>query len=131
LGFGGNDLENDEQKELAIKLKVVQSKIKSVGAGVGRIHSSHLSELGDEAPELIVVRSEEHKKVVKLVSDRLAPDDGIVLREDDIEDLKVGEGDMVTIEPYSSISDDVKELWKKMKDKFKKKDEEEEEEESS
>jgi hypothetical protein len=38
---------------------------------------------------------------------------------------------MVTIEPYSSISDDVKELWKKMKDKFKKKDEEEEEEESS
>jgi 4-hydroxy-3-methylbut-2-enyl diphosphate reductase IspH len=114
---------------MAIELKVVQSKIKSVGAGVARINSEHLSELGEEIPELIVVKSEKHKKVVKLVSDRLAPKENVVLREDDIEDLKVEEGDTITILPYSTLSEDMKDLWKRMKDKFKKDEEEEEEEE--
>jgi hypothetical protein len=45
-----------------------------------------------------------------------------------MEDLMVAEGDTVDLLPYSTLKEDMKEVWKKLKDRFKKDEEQEEEE---
>ena len=119
--------ENDSE-EHQVTLKVMGSSIGSVDSGVARINSSHLSSFGEEVPKMVTVSSGKKKKVVNLVSDRLAKKGRVILREQDMKDLKVSEGDEITISPYTSLSEDMKVSWNKFKDKLKKHKEEDEEE---
>jgi 4-hydroxy-3-methylbut-2-enyl diphosphate reductase IspH len=79
---------------------------------------------------MIVVKAEEHKKVLKLVSDRFAEKGKIVLREDDMESLDLEAGDEVDIIPYTTMRSEIKEKWESFKERFKKEEDEEKEEDS-
>mgnify|MGYP005872175049 CR=1 FL=1 len=71
-------------EEHILKLKVKTSAVSSGESGVARMHSSHLDCFDDEVEhEMVVLKSEENTKVVKLVSDKLAPINTITLREGD------------------------------------------------
>jgi hypothetical protein len=117
----------EDNEEVKLSLKASQSSIESVGSGIARMNSEHLEAFGDEIPELVVIRSEEHKKVIKLVSDKLAPKNVIVLRKDDMKELKIEEDGIIDVLPYEKLTDDFKKRWKGFKDRFKKDDEEKEE----
>ena len=119
-----NECESEEHK---VTLKVAKSSIGSVDSGVARMNSSLLSCFGDDHPEMVTVSFGKKTKVLHLVSDRLAKKDRLVLREGDMKDLKVSDGDEVIIEPYTTLSEDMKASWKKFKDRLKKKNEEDEE----
>ncbi|MEA3559226.1 MAG: hypothetical protein U9R75_08245 [Candidatus Thermoplasmatota archaeon] len=121
-------MEKNEEEGLAITLKVKQSKISSVGSGVARMHSSHLDCFEETDHDMVVIKKEGRSIVVKLVSDRLAQQNVLIMREGDMEDLKVKEGDEVTIEPYHKITKEIKERWDKFISRFKKNEEEENEE---
>ncbi len=106
-------------------MKVKKSAISSVGSGVARMHSSHLDVFDEEKEhEMISISSAERSIVAKLVSDRLAPRDVIILREGDMDELKIEEGDEVTIEPYQKMTDEIKGKWNKFVSRFKKEEEE-------
>lgn len=119
-----NETGSDETRYLT--LKVIKSAIDSVDSGVARIHTSHLGIFENNDIHLVEIKSEKKQKVVRLVSDRFAKKDHVVLREGDMEDLEVEEGDEVGIHPYKNLSEDVKENWRKLKDRFRSKKEEEE-----
>jgi hypothetical protein len=118
----------EEQNVETLRLKASISSIGSVGSGIARMNSKHLEAFGEEVPELIVVRTDEHKKVIKLVSDKLAPKGRIVLRKDDMEELEIDEDSEVDIAPYTKLSDDLRKTWSEFKERFRKDEEEEEEE---
>lgn len=127
----GKSVEKSENvEEDALTLKVAKSSIKSVGSGIARMNEKHLKEFDGDIPEMIVVKAEEHKKVLKLVSDRFADKGKIVLREDDMEDLDLDAGDEVDIMPYVTLKSEIKEKWDSFKERFKKEEEEEEEEDA-
>ncbi|MBN1539545.1 MAG: hypothetical protein JW939_05320 [Candidatus Thermoplasmatota archaeon] len=119
-----NETDSDETQHLT--LKVVKSAIGSVDSGVARIHASHLDSFENDDMELVELRAGKKQKVVRLVSDRFAKKDHVVLREGDMEDLEVEEEDEVELYPYKKLSEDLKENWQKLRDRFRKKDEEEE-----
>ncbi|MGA1822423.1 MAG: hypothetical protein ACMUIG_07845 [Thermoplasmatota archaeon] len=117
---------NDEEDLESISLKVVSSSIESVDSGIARIHSSYLDDIDLGENNLVTLRSEDRSVTAKLVSDKLADKGAVVLREGDMKRLQVDDGDMIDMEPYSSVKDDVKVLWEKFKDKFRKGSETEE-----
>ncbi len=122
-------MENEcDSEEHQVTLKVISSSIDSVDSGVARINSSHLSCFGEEVPKMVTISSGKKKNVVNLVSDNLAKKGRVILREQDMKDLKVNEGDEITISPYTTLSEDMKVSWNKFKDKLKKHKEEDEEE---
>jgi hypothetical protein len=109
-----------EEEEIQVSLPVRQSSISSVESGIARIHESHMDMFeGDEHP-MGVISHEKNSIVVKIVGDRLAPEGFITLRSKDMDDLEVDEGEEVTIEPYSKMTDELKASWKKFKSRFKK-----------
>ena len=110
-------------------LKVQKSAITSIDSGVARINSGHLDVFEKDEIEMIELRAGKKHKVVKLVSDRLADKDHVVLREGDMEDLEIEDGDEVELHPYHTFSEDLKESWQKFKEKFRRHKEEDEEEE--
>jgi hypothetical protein len=118
------DKENDE--EVVIKLPVHKSAISSVDKGIARLHSSHMDMFEEDEDHMVTVTNEKKKIVVKLVSDRFARKDMIIMRSGDMEDLDVKEGDIVNIEPYHKMTDELKESWSKFVKKFKRGREEEE-----
>jgi hypothetical protein len=118
--------ENDDDDDVILKLPVRKSMISSVEGGIARLHSSHMDVFEDENEEhMVVLRHEKKNIVVRIVSDRLAPKDTITLRSGDMDDLDVKEGDMIEIEPYHKLTDELKETWNKFISRFKRKDEEE------
>jgi hypothetical protein len=120
--------EKNNEEEHFVKLNVAKSAITSMESGIARIHDSHLKGFEEGEIDLVEIRAGKKKKVVKLVSDRLARKNLIVLRDGDIEALKVREGDEVEIHPYHTMSDDLKGSWKRFRERFKRKDDEAEEE---
>lgn len=112
---------------MSISLPVRKSAISSIESGLVRINISHMEMYeGNEHP--IAVLSREKKRiVVKIVSDRLAPEGYITLRAKDMEHLDVKEGEEVVLQPYSDLTSDLKSSWQKFIKRFKKSDEEEEE----
>lgn len=121
------DNENEEM-EFAIKIKAKKSQISSVDSGIARIHESYVMDIEDEELKTVMLRNEDNKVAVKLVSDSRAPKNHIILREGDMEDLEVEDGDEIMITPYTNLGDDIKGQWNKLKEKIKKSKEEEEEE---
>jgi hypothetical protein len=119
--------EDEANEEEGITFKVKKSKIGSVDSGIARIHSSYLEDIELSDEHLVSIKSEEGGITAKLVSDRLAEKGFIVLRSADIDDLKVDEGSEVTLEPYVTVKDEMKDLWEKFKARFKSDDDEEEE----
>jgi len=111
--------EDCKEDEFEIELKVKKSAIRSVEGGIARINSKYLKDCEEEL-RMVVVATEKKNKVLKLVDDRLAPDGTIVLREGDMDDLKLEEGDMVRITPYKKLGAEIKGSWKKLKSRFKK-----------
>ncbi|MBN1390188.1 MAG: hypothetical protein JXA22_06060 [Candidatus Thermoplasmatota archaeon] len=111
-----------------VVLKVHKSAISSIGSGVARINQSYLDCFEDHKIEMVELRAGKKHKVVKLVSDRFAKKGHVVLREGDMEDLEVKEGDEIELHPYKKLSQDMKENWQKFKDRFHRKPEEDEEE---
>ena len=109
-------------------LKVQKSAVSSIDSGVARIHSSHLDCFEEDEIEMVKVRAGDEHKVVKLVSDKLAKKGHVILREGDMEDLEVEDGDEVELHPYQKLSEELKEGWQKFREKFRRhKDDEEEE----
>jgi hypothetical protein len=119
------NIENQDEEHFAT-LKVQKSAVGSVDSGVARIHKSHLDCFEQDEIEMVELRAGKKHKVVKLVSDRLATKNRVILREGDMEDLEVDEGDEVELHPYHKLSEDLKESWKKFRNKFRHKEEEEE-----
>jgi hypothetical protein len=117
--------DNDEES-MKISLPVRKSAVSSVESGLARINKSHMDMFGEEEHPMAVLSNEKKKVVVKIVADRLAPDNYITLRSKDMEHLDVEEGDMVVLEPYSKLTSELKSSWKKFMGRFKKKEEEEE-----
>jgi len=120
-------LEPEKAEDVIISLPVKKSRIASVDGGIARLHSSHMDMFEEDESNMVVVRYGKKDKVVRLVSDRFAPRNVIILRPGDMEDLDVNEGEMVDIEPYHKLKDELKETWHKFASRFKKKDEDEEE----
>jgi hypothetical protein len=116
---------NEEEERESISLKVVSSSIESVDSGIARIHSTYLDEIDLGEKNLVTLRSENGIVTAKLVSDKLATKGAVVLREGDMKRLQVEEGDMIEMEPYSSVKDDIKDLWVKFKNRFKEETDEE------
>jgi len=121
-------LEHEKDEDVIISLPVKKSRISSVDGGIARLHSSHMEMFEEDESHMVVVRYGKKDKVVHLVSDRFAEKNVIILRPGDMEDLEVDEGDMVDIEPYHKLKDELKETWQKFASRFKRKDEDEEEE---
>jgi hypothetical protein len=119
-------LAKDNDEDVVLRLPVRKSRISSVEGGIARIHSSHMDIFEEEEEHRVVLKHEKKDIVVILVSDRLAPKDTITLRGGDMEDLEIEEGDLVEIEPYHKLTDELKETWDKFISRFKRKDEEEE-----
>jgi hypothetical protein len=119
-------LTDREEESMSISLPVRKSAISSVESGLARINISHMDMFGDLEHPMAVLTNEKKRVVVKIVADRLAPANCITLRARDMDDLEVEEGDQVTLEPYSKLTSELKESWKKFIKRFKKKDEEEE-----
>ncbi|MFW3146450.1 MAG: hypothetical protein ACMUIE_06530 [Thermoplasmatota archaeon] len=120
--------EEQKEEEHIVTLKVAESAIRSMDSGIARIHESYLKDIEEGEIDLVELRAGKKKKVVKLVADRLAKKNVVVLREGDMEDLKVKEGDEVEIHPYHSLKDDMKASWKRFKERLGGKHAEEEEE---
>lgn len=78
----------------------------------------------EEESPMAVISNEKKKVVVKIVSDRLAPINFITLREKDINDLDISEGEEVDIEPYHKLTEDLKVRWQSFKARFKKDEDE-------
>lgn len=117
---------DDIDEDVVLRLPVRKSKISSVEGGIARVHSSHMDIFEDDEEHRVVLKHGKKDIVVILVSDRLAPKDSITLRSGDMEDLDIDEGEMIDIEPYHKLTDELKETWNKFIAKFKRKDEEEE-----
>jgi hypothetical protein len=111
----------------SISLKVAMSKIGAVDHGIARINSKYLkdADLGDK--NLVTLRSEDSSVTVRLVSDEIANEGVVSLREGDMEKLDVKEGDNIQMEPYTTVLEDTKEMWGRIKERFKKEEKEEEE----
>jgi hypothetical protein len=118
-------LDKEKDEEVVIELPVHKSAISSVDKGIARLHSSHMDMFEEDEDHMVLISNEKKKIVVKLVSDRFARKDMIILRSGDMEDLDVREGDMVSIEPYHKMTDELKESWRKFVKKFKRGSEEE------
>jgi hypothetical protein len=119
--------EQKDESEHFVTLKVQKSAIGSIDSGIARINSTYLKSFEKEEIGMVELRAGKKKKVVRLSSDRLVPRGKVVLREGDIEDLEVDEGDEIEIHPYHKLTDDLKEKWEKFKNRLKKKKDEEEE----
>ncbi|MGA1848642.1 MAG: hypothetical protein ACMUHB_04800 [Thermoplasmatota archaeon] len=120
-----NKINNEE--EHFVTLKVHKSAIGSIDSGIVRINSTYLRSFEEEDIDMVELRAGKKKKVVRLASDRLVPRGKVVLREGDMEDLEVEEGDDLEIHPYHKLSDELKEKWAKFKDRLKRKNNEEDE----
>ena len=118
---------NEINDDVVLRLPVRKSKISSVEGGIARIHSSHMDMFEEDEEHRVVLKKEKNDIVVILVGDRLAPKDTITLRSGDMDDLEVEEGDIIEIEPYHKLTDDLKERWEKFISRFRKNDEEEDE----
>jgi hypothetical protein len=118
-------LANEIDDRIVLKLPVRKSKISSVEGGIARLHSSHMEMFEDDEEHRVVLKHEKKDIVVILVSDNIAPKGVITLRSGDMEDLGIEEGDIVEIEPYHKLTDELKETWEKFISRFKKKEEEE------
>jgi predicted DNA-binding antitoxin AbrB/MazE fold protein len=112
-----------------VTLKVQKSEVKSFDSGIARINSSHMEAFDEDHLKMVELRAGKKHKVVKLVSDRFAKKGHVVLREGDMEDLKINDGDEVQLYPYHKISEDLKNTWKKFQDRFRQHKEEDEKEE--
>lgn len=119
-------MEENETEEQFVTLKVAASAISSIDSGVARIHESYLNDFEEGEMDLVELRANEKKKVVKLVADKLAKKNVVVLREGDMEFLEVKEDDDVEIHPYHTLGEDLKASWKKFRDRLTGKHEEEE-----
>lgn len=119
---------NKEIEEEKVTLNVVASRISGVDSGIARVHESYLKDLDKEDQNLVMVRSGEKEISLRLVSDSRAPKGSVVLRQGDMEDLVVSEGDTVDLLPYSTLKAEMKEAWEKLKNRFKKDEEQEKEE---
>jgi len=123
----GDRLDKETDEEVAVTLPVHKSAISSVDKGIARLHSSHMDMFEEDEDRMVLLKNGKKKIVVKLVSDRFARKDMIILRSGDMDDLDVKEGDLVKIEPYHKMTDEIKESWKMFVKKFKREEEDEEE----
>jgi len=119
-------LEHEKDEDVIISLPVRKSKISSVEGGIARLHFSHMKMFEEDDQHMVVLKNGKKDKVVRIVSDRLAPKNVIILRAGDMEDLELEDGDIVDIEPYHKLTDELKETWQKFVSRFKKSDEDEE-----
>jgi hypothetical protein len=120
---------NHEGVDHSVILKVHQSRVGSFDSGIARINSSHMDSIGQDELEMVELRAGKKHKVVKLVSDSHAKKGRVILREGDMKDLGIKNGDDVELHPYHTFSEDMKGRWKKFQDKFRRHDEENVEEE--
>ena len=115
-----------EEAEFEIKVKAKMSAISSVDSGVARIHESYVKDIDEDDIKTVMLRKDDRKVAVKLVSDSRAPKNVVTLRKGDMDKLGIEDGEEIVITPYTSLSDDIKGKWKQFKEKLKKDEEEEE-----
>ncbi|MGA1848345.1 MAG: hypothetical protein ACMUHB_03300 [Thermoplasmatota archaeon] len=123
-------MDTEKKNEDAINLRVVESKISGIDSGIARVNESYMKDLDKDEKNLVMVKSGEKEISVRLVSDSRAPKGSVVLRRADMDDLLVAEGDPVDLLPYSTLKEEMKDMWEKLKARFRKEEEEEEKEEA-
>lgn len=116
----------EKQEDEGITFVVKESKIGSVDSGIARINSGYLKDIDLGEEHLVSIKSAEGEITVKLVSDKMAEKKKIVLRSADIEKLEVEEGSEVSLMPYTTVKEDMKDLWEKIKERFRSEEDEEE-----
>lgn len=113
------------EEENYVTLKVARSAITSMESGIARIHDSHMKGFNENEMEQVELRAGKKKKVVKLVSDRMAKKNTVILRNGDMDDLKVNEGSDIELHPHHTMREDMKASWKSFTERLRGKKEEE------
>lgn len=98
-------------EENGVSMNVFPSSISSVDSGIARINEEHIKELGNEEHHLVRIRSEKTTITSKLFGDKLVPEGQVVLREGDMKELDVEQGDMVILLPYTTIKEEISSSW--------------------
>ncbi|MEA3457400.1 MAG: hypothetical protein U9R21_01835 [Candidatus Thermoplasmatota archaeon] len=107
---------NKETNEpISLDLKVRKSDIERVG--VVRLNDKILSKLGVEEGERVTVSTDEQTILRKAFGDEAVKNDEIFLRPTSREELDVEEGDVVRVEDYETLSEDIKESLGDIKEK--------------
>lgn len=138
--MGGIKLLGDEKsmnkevdEHISLDLKVRKSDIERVG--IARVNDKVLSKLRVEEGERVVITKDEQSILRKAFGDEAVKEDEIFLRPTSREELDVKEGDVVKVEDYETVGEEIKEklgdikekLGKgvsKLKEKFKKEEDE-------
>lgn len=138
--MGGIKLLGDEKsmnkevdEHISLDLKVRKSDIERVG--IARVNDKVLSKLQVEEGERVVITKDEQSILRKAFGDEAVKEDEIFLRPTSREELDVKEGDVVKVEDYETVGEEIKEklgdikekLGKgvsKLKEKFKKEEDE-------
>ena len=126
-------MNKESDETIFLNLKVRKSDVEQ--KGIIRVNDKVLSNLGVKEGERIVVSKGEQVVLRKAFGDESVNEDEIFLRPTAREDLDVNEGDIVKVEDYETIGDDVKEKlgdvkekiskgFSKLKEKFRKKEDE-------
>jgi len=102
--------------EKTFSLKVRESDIKRVG--VVRVNDEVLKKLGVEEGERVVITREELMILRKAYGDKSVKKDEIFLRPTAREELGVNEGDIVKVEDYETLGEDIKEKLGDVKEKI-------------
>lgn len=99
---------NKEKEDLIVEMKVRRSEIEK--DGIIRMNKDTLSRLlGDDENGRITISTDDKTIIRKAIGDETVKKDEIFIRPDTRKLLNVDEGDMVLVEDYDTISEEVKE----------------------
>ncbi len=96
-----------EEESISFDLKVRKSDIERVG--VARINDKTLTKLGVEEGERVVISKGEQSIIRKAFGDEAVKEDEIFIRPKGKEELDVEAGDIVKVEDFETIGEELKE----------------------
>ena len=96
-----------EEESISFDLKVRKSDIERVG--VVRMNDKTITKLGVEEGERVVISKGEQSIIRKAFGDEAVKEDEIFIRPTGREELDVEEGDIVKVEDFATIGEDIKE----------------------
>lgn len=108
-------MNNEEKKDIILEMKVRKSDIER--SGLVRMNDNTLSKLGVDEDKRITISTDEKTLIRKAIADSSVKKNEIFLRPDEREQLDVDEDDIVLVEDYDTISEEVKESLGDAKEK--------------
>ena len=102
--------EENKGEKVGIELMVRKSPIS--GSGIARVHITILDLPEFTEGKVALFQNGNHRKVLRLVGDRMMTKGRVSLRKKDMDSLKVREGGKVTLLPVVNIGDRIKDRFK-------------------